>query len=187
MTQRRTTFRYEDLRHMPEDGNRWEVLDGDLVCEPPPRPLHQVIVSNLLGILLPFVQGNNLGLVLTSPLGVVMSEENVVQPDVVFIPAGRLGILGEEEIRGAPALAVEVLSPSTRVRDCTVKVKIYERFAVEEYWTADPWRRRIDRYVLSQGKYAGPTALTMEDTLVSPLFPGLAIEVRQVFTHPLVY
>lgn len=187
MARQRTVFTYDDYRRLPDDGRRWEVLDGCLVHEPAPRPLHQVVISNILWLLESAVRQNNLGMVLTAPLDVVLSEENVVQPDIVFIPSDRLGIIGEENVRGAPALVIEVLSPSTLRRDRAVKRGIYERFGVREYWVVDPGHRRIERLVLAEQGYGDPAVLSAGDVLASPLFPGLAADVHQVFDSPLTY
>lgn len=189
MVAHRTVFTYEDYRQLPEDGYRWEVLEGCLVREPAPRPLHQFVVRNIFWLLESIARQDDLGAVLTSPLDVVLSEENVVQPDVVFIPHNRMEIIGEENVRGAPALVVEILSPSTFGRDRAVKREIYERFGVREYWIVDPGQRRIERLALiEQGRgYGAPQVLGAGDVMTSPLFPGLAIDVRQVFDNPLTY
>lgn len=187
MAVHRTVFTYEDYCQIPGDGYRWEVLEGCMVREPAPGSPHQLIVANLFRILDGAVQRCTLGYVLTAPLDVILSIENVVQPDIVFVSRKRLGIIHEEGIRGAPDLAVEVLSPSTVSRDRAVKRNIYERFGIQEYWIADPARQTVDRFVLTGDRYADPIPLNKGDILTSPLFPGLAVDVRQVFDHPLMY
>lgn len=187
MPVRRTVFTYDDYCQLPDDGYRWEVLEGCMVREPAPRPLHQVIVGNLFRMLDGAAHRDRLGLVVASPLDVVLSEENVVQPDLVFIPSDRLSIVREKNIGGAPALIVEVLSPATHSRDRAVKRNVYERFGVREYWIVDPDRRTVERLVLAGDRYADPVTLSEGDTFSSPLFPGLEIEVRQIFASPLLY
>lgn len=187
MPERRTVYTYEDYRRLPEDGCRWEVLDGELLREPAPRPLHQIVVANLLDVLRPHTRHHNLGIVLDSPLDVVLSDENVAQPDIVFIPRDRWDIIGEENVRGAPALVVEVLSLSTLHRDRDKKRSIYERFGVQEYWIVDPWEKRLMRLVLTAYGYGDPEILKHGDVLTTPLLPGLGIEIRQVFDNPLTY
>lgn len=187
MERRRTVFTYEDYKLLPEDGSRWEVLDGDLVREPAPRPFHQIVGDNLFHLMYAHVRSHGLGIVISSPLDVVLSEENVVQPEFVFIPTDRFNIVTEDNVSGAPALAVEVLSPSTRHRDRVVKRKIYERFGVREYWIVDPERKTIEVLALADEGYAVCGTFTEKDVLRSPLFPGLSIEVRQFFHNPLFY
>lgn len=187
MAPRRTVFTYEDYRGLPDDGYRWEILEGCMVREPSPRPLHQFIVGNLFRILDGAAHRDRLGYVLAAPLDVILSEENVVQPDLVFVPLNRLDIIREENLRGAPALTIEVLSPSTAGRDRAVKRKIYEHFGVSEYWVVDPEHRTVERFVLTGDRYAGPMTLAGGDTLTTPLLPGLVIDVQQVFDSPLTY
>lgn len=187
MGKHRTVFTYEDYKLLPEDGHRWEILDGDLVREPAPRPFHQIIADSLLVLLRQFVVERGFGLVISSPLDVVLSEENVLQPDIVFIPKDRWAIVTEENLWGAPALAVEVLSPATTHRDRAVKRKIYERFGVEEYWIVDPERKEIEVLSRTEAGYARRDLLREGDALTSPLFPGLSLPLTQIFWNPLSY
>lgn len=185
MARSRTVFTYEDYRRLPEDGYRWELLEGHLVKEPAPRPLHQIVVVNLIHHLGTYVRQNGLGLVLDSPIDVVLSEENVVEPDVVFIPRDRWSIIIEENVRGAPALVVEVLSPHSHTRDRERKLRIYERFGVQEYWIADPEQRRLERFALGEWGYGKPVLHGAGEVFTTPLFPGLVIQVDRIFENPL--
>lgn len=183
----RTDSTYEDWEKTPEDGNRWEVLDGVMVCEPPPGIPHQLVSGNLYFLLEGYVRSSRMGVVFGTPVGVVLSQENVVEPDLVFIPADALHILTDKIVRGAPALAVEILSPGTRRRDRLVKREIYERFGVREYWIVDPEGKTVEVFALEEGKYVARGVLKDGDVLRSPLFPGLEIDLRDVFHHPLYY
>lgn len=183
----RTTFTYEDFKQLPEDGYRYEILNGDLVQEPPPRPMHQIISANLFATMRQFALEHRLGLVLYAPVGVVLSEVNVLEPDLIFISRDETDLLTEENVAGAPTLVVEILSPSTRKRDLTVKRRIYESFRVKEYWLVDPDGKTIDVLALTETGYVSRGALTTGDTLTSPLFPGLAIDVADVFRNPFLY
>lgn len=186
MGRHRTVFTYEDYKLLPEDGYRWEVLDGELVREPAPRPLHQIVADNLLVLLRPFVLEHNLGMVISSPLDVILSAENVLQPDLVFIPQDRLNIITDDNVRGTPALAVEVLSPTTTRRDRALKRRIYERFGVQEYWIVDPQAREIEVLTLTETGYVSHT-VGRGNTVTSPLFPGLSVDVAQVCRNPVSY
>ncbi len=187
MAVRRPGFTYEDYRRLPEDGYRYEILDGELVREPAPRPLHQIVVKNLLLLLDGAASRESLGIVLCAPLDVILSDENLVQPDIVFIPRGRWATITDENVRGAPTLVVEVLSPSSRNRDRVRKLRIYERFGVQEYWIVDPEKRCVERMVLTDQGYGAPSVLFAGDVLTTPLLPELAIDIRQVFQNPLTY
>lgn len=179
------TWTYQDFLELPDDGNRYEILDGFLVCEPPPQTLHQVVVMNVSFLLKRFVDEHQLGIVLASPVGVILSDMNVVEPDVLFVARDRLDIIHDDAIRGAPDLAVEVLSPSSQSRDRVKKRDVYERLGVQEYWIVDPGLRLVEVYrhreagLEMEGRYAkGPLS-------PSPLLPGLLLDARDVFHNPL--
>lgn len=184
---RRIVYTYEDYCRLPDDGYRYEILDGELIREPAPRPLHQIVVKNLLLLLDAAASRDCLGIVLTSPLDVLLSEDNLVQPDVVFIPRDRWDLITEANVQGAPALVIEVLSLQSVSRDRERKRRVYERFGVQEYWIVDPWERRIERLVLGEGGFGDPEVLGEGDTLTTPLLPGLRFDVRRVFDNPLSY
>ncbi len=140
----------EDLDAMPDDGNRYELIEGEIVVSPSPRTRHQLAVTRLV-VLLDAACPEALR-VLPAPFDVVLSEFDVVQPDVLVLdPAG----LDERSLTTAPLLAVEVLSPTTRRRDLTVKKRLYEQAGVGAYWVVDAetdglaltaWQLREDRY-----------------------------------------
>lgn len=187
MARTRTDSTYEDWEKTPEDGNRWEVLDGVMVCEPPPGIPHQLVSGNLYFLLEGHVRSRRSGVLFATPVGVVLSRENVVEPDLVYIPVDSLHILTDKGLQGAPALAVEILSPGTRRRDRLVKREIYERFGVREYWIVDPEGKTVEVFALEEGKYVSRGVLKDGDVLRSPLFPGLEIDLSDVFHHPLFY
>lgn len=128
---------YEDLLAMPDDGNRYELVEGDLLMSPSPKPRHQRIVRNVLR-LLGKLQDSGLGEVLSAPLDVVLDWHTVFEPDVFFICADRLNIVTERNVSGPPDLVVEVLSESTRDADLGLKLRAYGRHGVGEYWVVDP-------------------------------------------------
>ena len=124
---------------MPEDGNRYEAIDGELYVTPAPTVRHQR-VSGKLGIVLHrLLEEPGHGLVIAAPVGVDFPDsEEGVQPDLLFVSKARLEIVGRDWIRGAPDLVVEILSPSTAERDRTIKRKLYQRHGVAQYWLVDP-------------------------------------------------
>jgi len=113
-------FTYEDYLLLPED-RRYEIIDGDLLMTPAPGIPHQRLVGRLYRHLDDHVRSRKLGEVLMAPFDVVLSPTDVVQPDLLFVAAGRASIIGEKFISAAPDLVVEILSPSTEDRDRTVK------------------------------------------------------------------
>ena len=103
-----------------------------------PRVDHQRVVLELATLLHAFVEERRLGVVLPGPCDVVLSDTDVVQPDVLFVAAERAHTIVPENVRGAPDLVVEVLSPSSAKRDRTAKRALYAKHAVREYWQVDP-------------------------------------------------
>src|SRR5690349_10292687 len=109
------------------ESDRIELIDGVAYVTPAPRPVHQLIVTNLMGILLPVVRGRRLGMLYASPVDVRLSPHDLVQPDLLFIARDRLSIMTDVAIEGPPDLVAEILSPGTRERDLGVKRDLYAR------------------------------------------------------------
>ena len=172
-------FTYKDYLLLPE-GDRRELVDGDFYVVPSPNVWHQRISKKLGFILSDFVDRNRLGEVLFAPLDVVLSDEDVVQPDILFISNERRGIITEANISGAPDLVVEVLLPSTADRDRQLKLRLYSRFGVSEYWIVDPDERSVQVMVL--GDPGETSAVTHSSGSVSsPLIPGLNLALEEIF------
>lgn len=173
-------FTYEDYLLLPED-HRYEILDGDLFMTPAPTPYHQRVSLNLLFALHRHVREGGLGEVLQAPCDVVLSKTDVLQPDILFVAADRRSIIGEKYISGAPDLVVEVLSPATADRDTDVKTKIYARFGVKELWIADPDAKTASVFANSGEGFEQVGSFGRGEVLRSPLLPGLAIPLDEVF------
>ena len=144
---------YEDLLAMPDDGNRYELVEGELLVSPSPKPRHQRIAGNVY-TLLRRLQDAGLGDAYQAPLDVVLDWHTVLEPDVLFIREERLNIVTERNVSGAPDLVVEVLSESTRDADLGRKLRAYSKHGVGEYWVVDPdantvqiFRREGDAFV----------------------------------------
>lgn len=168
-----------DLARFPDDGLRREILLGELVVSPTPTPVHQIVVSRLVTLLSSFVDSNELGVVITAPLNVQLSEYNVVQPDIMFVSTANLGRIGERQIAGAPDMVVEVLSPSTRRLDLVRKMALYASAGVEEYWVVDPDRKTISVLRLEDGHYQDESE--DRNSIRTGLLPGLKIDPRKIF------
>jgi Uma2 family endonuclease len=173
---------HADYLLFPEDGQRHQLIDGEHVVTPAPRLRHQLAVGNLHLLLASFVREHRLGRVVVSPMDAILSDHDVLQPDVLFVSAGNRAIL-QDWVRGAPDLVVEVLSPSTRRLDETRKRDVYERCGVTEYWLVDPDAETVKVYRLVDSAYGRPELLSARDgdLLGSPLLPGLAEPVAAVF------
>ena len=178
----RTRLTYQDYLNLPESDDRFELIDGELYMTPPPIPEHQGFLGELHVALHTFVRENRLGRVYFAPIGVVLSEDDVFQPDLIFISNERLHIINwGHAVQGAPDLAVEVLSPSTARRDRTLKRERYARFGVREYWIADIVARTIEVNVLSGDEFTTIGVYGDGDVLVSPLFPGFSMDISDAF------
>ena len=135
-------FVYTDLLAMPDDGRRYELVEGELIVSPSPKPRHQLIVGRLTRFLGELAD-RGVGAVFPAPLDVVLSDRTVFEPDVLFVRTERLDIVTDANVQGPPDLVVEVLSESTRDDDLGRKLAAYSRFSVTEYWVVDPEARRV--------------------------------------------
>ena len=180
-TQRRIVkFTYEDYKHTPED-KRYELLDGELLMVPAPKVTHQRNARDIGLHLVMFVDEKELGEVFLAPTDVVLSETDVVQPDILFVSKERSYIVTEDNIRGAPDLVVEVLSPSTAQRDRTLKRTLYALHGIPEYWQADTDAKNVLVLTLEDGEYKVAGIYGEGQTLVSPLLLGFTLEIDRIF------
>ncbi len=177
----RRHYTWDDYRRWDDD-ERWELIAGEPFCmSPAPSSRHQAIVSDLFGHLYQHFRSKCCR-PLVSPIDVKFSAEDVVQPDIVVV-CDRSQIL-ETHIEGAPALVIEVLSPSTHRHDRIRKLRLYARFGVQEYWLVQPYPAMIEVLQLTGGDYRIAGAYTDTDTLHSPTFPELILDLSEVFTLP---
>lgn len=178
-------FTYEDYKSLPfSETRRYELLGGELIMVPSPSFEHQRISWELEFRLSEFVRRHQLGMVLHAPLDVVLGkgeDREVAQPDILFISNERRTIIHREEIRGAPDLIVEILSPSTADYDRRYKRTLYARHGVSEYWLVDPDAQTIEVLALTERGYERAGLYKKNETLGSPLLPGLRIPVDEIF------
>jgi Uma2 family endonuclease len=174
---------YDDFVHFPDDGMCHELIDGEHYVTPSPNPKHQRIVLNLSALIWNFLKQNRIGEVFGSPLDVVFSDFDVVEPDLLFVSRERARVVTDKNVQGAPDLVVEVGSPATRRRDEKTKLQLYERFGVQEYWVVDPDLDAIKVYRLVEGRYQRAAELTLaaHDVLSTPLMPGLELSLAEIF------
>jgi Uma2 family endonuclease len=175
---------YEDYLLFPDDGRRHELIDGEHYATPSPLTKHQRIVLNLSLILGPFVRKKKLGEVFVSPVDVVLSNLDVVVPDLVYVSNERSKVVTDKNLQGAPDLVVEILSESTRKADEVTKRKLYERFGVKEYWILDPVLHTVKVFHRGARGFGRAAELSVEakGALQSPLFPALTIQLADIFT-----
>ncbi|MBT9148649.1 MAG: hypothetical protein DDT27_00171 [Dehalococcoidia bacterium] len=181
MVSTKVKFTYDDYRTAPDD-KRYELLEGELVMVPAPSFAHQRISSNIEFILQRFVRQHHLGIILSAPFDVVLSEERVFQPDILFVSRERLSIINLQNIRdAAPDLVVEIVSPATAERDRFYKRAVYARYRVKEYWIVDPEARTIEVTKLGEKDLETVKVYGEGESLKSPLLEGLSIELDEVF------
>ena len=163
------------------DDERWELLDGELIMPPAPGTRHQRIQVNLGVRLVQFLESMGFGKVYFSPTDVVLSDTDVVQPDLLFVSTGRLDIVTPANIQGAPDLVVEILSPATSERDRGYKRELYARHGVKEYWMLGTDPDTISVLLLQDNEYEVFETLGQGETLSSPTLQGLSIDVNDIF------
>ena len=173
---------YDDLLEMPDDGQRREVLAGELIVNPAPRRDYQEVAANLDWILQRFFRSSGLGRVYTHPVDIYLGRSDIVQPDLVVIRDSRLDIYRPEGVVAEPPdIVIEILSPSTRGIDLVRKMALYARTGIPEYWIADPERRMLIINTL-QGEDYVSAELDADGWLVSRVFPELRLDPAEVFT-----
>src|SRR5574341_1448890 len=138
---------------MPDDRTRKEILGGDLYATPAPSPAHQRALTRLLAALHTHVVAHGAGEVLPSPINLILSDINVVQPDIVYVRADREALITDAGVQGPPDLAIEILSPSTTKLDRGRKMELYARCGIPEHWIVDPDTRTVEIFRLEAGAY----------------------------------
>jgi Uma2 family endonuclease len=173
---------YEDWRQLPDDGYRYEVINGTLLMSPPPSTQHQRISVRIEDCLREFLRSHPVGEFLHAPVGVRLPNQPVpLQPDIIFIRAERLGIIGETYIEGVPDLLVEILSPSNWLYDRREKMQAYQGAGVAEYWIVDPRAITVEVYVLEQSTYVLAGQYRTGEIASSRLLPGFVVPVDAIF------
>jgi Uma2 family endonuclease len=173
---------YEDYLALPDDGQRYEIIEGVLYVTNAPDIDHQLAVSEIHRQMANFVVEGKLGIVLPAPFEIHLSATSrPVQPDVFFIRAGQWPGAGAKFFEGSPDLIVEVLSPASIRTDRHVKFNAYEQAGVPEYWIVNPKVRSVEVYTLSGGEYGLLGEFAGDEVIQSRVLEGLAIVTRTLF------
>jgi Uma2 family endonuclease len=168
---------YDEFARLPNDGNRYEVIGGELFVTPSPTRLHQRIVTNIGFELEGFTRAHDLGEVYVGPYDVLFDEGDYLAPDVIFVRHERTHILRKRGAEGPPDLVVEVLSEKTAARDRKLKRERYAHFGVPEYWIVDPVARRIEIHRTTDDK-ARRTELVTDTFTWAPVAGGPELTLR---------
>lgn len=174
----------QDLEMLPDDGKRYEIIDGDLYVSKQPHWHHQLVCSRIVELLQVWSRETKAGEANFAP-GLIFAEDDDVVPDIIWISRERLAtaLWPDGKLHAAPELVVEVLSPgpANERRDREVKLKLYSRRGVQEYWIVSWQDRRLDVYRREEAVLKLNRTLYETDVLQSPLFPGFACEVAEFF------
>ena len=176
----KTRLTYADYLKTSDD-ERYELLNGELIMSPSPKEIHQDILSILhlqIGV---FVRERSLGKVYFSPFDVVLSDTDVVQPDLLFVSNERAAIITADNIQGAPDLVVEILSPATAGRDRTIKLDLYAQHGVKEYWIVDPVDKTITVLLRGESRFEVSGIYGEGQTLSSPTLAGFSVALEDIF------
>jgi Uma2 family endonuclease len=172
---------YEMLETLPDDGNRYEIIDGELLVTPAPAWSHQRVLWNLCVLFDTYLRQHPFWHGLFAPADVVFDARNVVQPDLFIVPLVDGKAPQSLEEAGKLLLAIEVLSPSSHRADRTKKRILYQRFVVPEYWIVDSVGRLIERWRLGDER---PEILTgIIEWLPSLAYPPLRIDLDYFFAR----
>jgi Uma2 family endonuclease len=175
-------FKASDIWDTPDDGKRYEVIDGQLYATPPPITEHQGVAGVLYGYIGHYVRERQLGRVYFAPIGVVLDDENGLQPDLVYVTRERLEIISRRGIEGAPDLVVEILSPSTRVRDRGIKLRRYAAAGVPHYWIVNPRSRELEARRITEHGYELSGKFGPGSVFRPELFPDLEIPIDELWS-----
>ncbi len=178
-----TPWTYEDYADFPDDGKRYEIVEGEVHVTPAANTRHQDIVLRIARGLADHVDAHGGGRVFVAPYDVVLSPTDVVEPDVLFVAEADTHRITKANLQGPPTLAVEVLSDPRH--DRVRKRRLYARFGVSEYWIVDPDGERVEVHRLAGDQYPVPTLLEAGSALVTDLLPGMSLDVSRLLGgHP---
>lgn len=174
---------YEDLWAIPQDGKRYELVDGEVYVSPSPTTKHQKVLANIFSLLHTHITTRNLGEIYFAPLDVVFDEHNVVQPDLLYVSKERHSIITPVFIHGAPDLVVEALSQSNAAYDRETKSRLYAREGVKEVWFPDPRNDTMEVLNLTpEGQYAVTQRLSGDEAVRSSVLPDLELNLKEIFS-----
>ncbi len=178
-----TRFTYEDYLNFPQDGRRHELIDGEHVVTPSPVRRHQELVVRLTAAMEAYLRDRPIGHLFVAPFDVILSNLDVVEPDLLYVSNERSEIL-REWVYGAPDLVVEILSPGTRKVDEITKRRLYDRVGVREYWIVDPELDAVKIYHRADdGTFPRVAELTREahGTITTLLLPEFSLALDELF------
>ena len=180
MAVKEKVWTYKDYLSLEEE-KRYEIIDGELLEMPAPSLKHQKVIWNLAYVFRRYQEKKDCGDFYLAPVDVVLSEEHVVQPDLVFVSKDRLSIARDRGIFGSPDLVVEVVSPSTFKRDTEDKRKLYAKYGVKEYWLVFPEERVVEVLTLEGNEYEVFSYAFESGKVCSKLLEDFCLNLEEIF------
>jgi Uma2 family endonuclease len=172
---------YDDYAAMPDDGNRYELVDGELeLMTPAPSSDHQMISSQIERKILQSCEEEYI--ILHAPLDVILAPIDVRQPDIIMIHRSRIEIIKKRGIQGSPDLVVEILSPSTIRRDRIGKLRTYAQYEIPEFWIVDPFIESLEQYVLKGKEYNLAEVYTGDELVKSNHILCVSFSINEIMS-----
>lgn len=173
-----SNFTYDDYASI-NDGNRYELVKGQLeLMSPSPSTIHQLILSELDFLISLTCKTDYF--ILFAPIDLILSKNEVRQPDLILISRQRIDILTKRGVEGSPDLVVEILSPNSLKRDRIDKLKTYEQYEIPEYWIIDPTHQTLEQYHLVEGKYETLNVFQNDESVKSPTIKCISFTMKQL-------
>lgn len=177
----RKVYTYQDYLDLPDDGKRYEIINGELVMVAAPFTIHMRISKKIYNLLLSYSEDETKGEIFYAPIDVVLGDTNVFQPDLLFVKKENSHIITEKNIYGAPDLIIEILSPSTAYYDLVEKKESYASFGVKEYWIVDPQKQWIEIYLNVESEFKLDQRLDKAGTARSQVLQGFEVKLEEIF------
>lgn len=174
------TFTTADYYRLPE-GAPYQLIEGEFILTPAPRPLHQIVSGRLYKLISRYVDAKQGGLLLYAPVAVYLDEKNAYQPDIIYLSPENFDRLKDDGIHGAPDLVMEIISPTSAYYDLRKKLRVYAATGVREYWIVDPEEGVIETSI-NRGEGLLPAGVFREqDRVASHVWPDLDLSVADIF------
>lgn len=178
----KSKFSYREYQYFPNDGMRHEIIDGDHFMSPAPSTKHQTVSRRLQFQIYSQIELTGKGQVFNAPTDVELATHDIVQPDLIVVMRPNFRMIGSKRIRGVPDLAIEILSESNPQHDRVLKLEMYQRVGLAEYWIVDPEEEFVDAYVLKEGILV--LVGTFRDAIESQTIPGTIVNLAEVWNQP---
>lgn len=168
-----------DYQRLPE-GAPLQLIDGEFIMSPSPRFHHQEISARLLTALRNYVEPKQLGKAVAAPADVYLMENDVYQPDILFVARNRLDLIKDDGVHGAPDFVIEILSPATAYYDEHRKKDIYQQSGVRELWIIDPFTASVEAFANSADGWQ-PTFTGKDGSICSSVLAEFCLDVASIF------